>query len=296
MIKAYKDIKETIVSRLRLDYPMTWNLEMLMRISGKLVLPDGYCHLPAWQQVSVDCSAVSVAAAIQKLFVKAVNYFDLKYPILAPHPAWLHAVARNVIKQGKLSIRPGCDTRAIIQVIEKYGILWMIDGIPPYNLDVLNAWTDSVHYKKAGLSPLLYSHYFEKFLPVAMRLPELVVVDLPNRAEVVSVLNAGGTVVIESDMPFEPVELPDRRKIVTISKRHWERHTTYITDIDNNFRHNTDKVAVARWQIWGDGGQNGEYISKHETDPSGMAWQSNELLDLEFKKYKAVAFGFLILT
>ncbi|MDR2170681.1 MAG: hypothetical protein LBP59_11105 [Planctomycetaceae bacterium] len=294
MIELFESVISQNADRYKTDYPFTWNVEMVMRRQGKLKLPDGYCSLPAWQQVSTDCSAVSVAAAIQKLLVKSVNYFGMQYPILAPHPAWLYAVARNQIGKGKLSVRPGCPIDDVIQVIEQYGFLWLIDGIPPYNLDVLNAWTDSIHYKNAGVSPLLYSHYFERFLPIVQKLAGLIITKIPSSDGVISILNIGGTVVIESDMPFDPIELPDRRKLLTCTKRQWERHTTYITDIDNKFRHSVKNIAVARWQIWGDNGEKGEYQCKHETDPSGMCWQTYETLKKEFDKYKATAYGFII--
>jgi hypothetical protein len=95
-------------------------------------------------------------------------------------------------------------------------------------------------------------------------------------------------------MPFEPKELPDKRKLCTIVKRQWQRHTTYITDIDNKFNYSNKKIAVARWQIWGDKGEKGEYTSQHSTDPSGFSWQTWESLDVEFKEYKANVYGLII--
>jgi hypothetical protein len=290
MIDSYENISKQLDTSIADKYPFTWEIEKFMRRSGKLKVPDGYCHIPAWQQVSVDCAAVSTAAVIQKSIVKAIKYYGFKYPILQPHPAWFYAVARNEIDKGVLSINPGCSIESIVKVIDQYGILWMVEGIPPYNLEVLNAWADSIHYKKAGLSPSMYSHYFERFLPVARKMPELVMVKLQSSLEVVSMLNGGGTIVIESDMPFEPQETSNRQKVLTCVKRQWERHTTYITDIDNKSK------SVARWQVWGDSGENGEYKSKHESDPSGMAWQSFDLLNTEFSKYKAKAYGFLIFS
>jgi hypothetical protein len=293
MIETFANVIKLTAQHLQSQFPLTWEQEMLLRRSGKLVISGGYCHIPAWQQVSTDCSAVSVAAAIQKLLVKSVYCFGYKHPILAPHPAWLYAVARNQISK-ESSIAPGCKLEDVIQVVERYGVLWMMDGIPPYTLEVVDAWTDSIHYKKAGLLPSMYSQYFERFLPVAQKLSDLVITKIPTCDGVLAILNGGGTVVIESDMPFEPQVLPDKRKIIVYQKRNWAKHVTYLTDIDNNFHYAQKKIAVARWQIWGDAGEHGEYKSQHATEPSGMGWQPYELLATEFSKYNANAYGFVM--
>jgi hypothetical protein len=293
---VFANVIKQFAGQYRLKFPFTWQQEILLRRRGKLKVPDGYCRIPAWQQVGTDCSAVAVAAAVQKLFVKAASFFGSDHPILAPHPCWLYAVARNEIAKGRHSIAPGCSTADVIAVIERYGVLWLMEGLPPYTLEVLDAWTDSIHYKKAGISPALYSHYFERFLPIAQKIQGLTITKIPHAAGVFHVLNLGGVVVIESTMPFEPLDMPDKRKLLVYKKRDWGKHTTYITDIDNNFPTSTKKIAVARWQLWGESGEHGEYISQHDDNPSGMGWQLYESVESEFKQHAATAYGFLLKT
>jgi hypothetical protein len=265
----------------------TWNMEPILRKRNCLGLPLGRTTIPAWQQVSFDCSAVAVAAAIEKLLVKAVFFHGYKHDILRPHPVWFYAVARNQILRGAKYLSPGVEIEPVLEVIKRYGILWMSYKIPPYNLETLDAWADSIHYQRAKLAPHLYSHYFEDYIGRCEKLSDLVIVRLRTSEEVIHVLKACGCVVIESDMPLEPVDDNDGRKIYSHTNRHWGKHAMYITDLD-------DKTGlIARWQLWGEDGEHGEYRSNNPSYPSGMAWQSMDLLLEEFQQFHVNAYGLL---
>ncbi|MDR2116246.1 MAG: hypothetical protein LBP87_07685 [Planctomycetaceae bacterium] len=280
----FKDIDKLPVLS---DSFYTWQMEPVLKQRGLLVLSEGRTTIPAWQQVTFDCSAVSVAAAIQKLLVKSVYVFNHDHKIATPHPAWLYAVARNQILRGSRYIAPGVDVESILKAIEQYGILWMSDDLPPYDLATVDAWADSIHYQRAKLAPHLYSHYFEDYVSRCEKISELLIVRLEIPEQLIQILNAGGTVVIVSDMPLEPFDDSGGRKYYRYGVRHWQKHVMYMTDIDRS------NGLIARWQLWGEDGQHGEYRSRHPLYPSGMAWQSINLLTMEFQKYKASAFGFL---
>jgi hypothetical protein len=270
------------------DLLYTWQMEPVLRQKGLLVLPEGHNTIPAWQQVTFDCSAVSAAAALQKLLVKAVYVFNYNHKILTPHPAWFYAVARNQILRGARYIAPGVDIKFVLEVIERYGILWMSDDLPPYDLATVDMWADSIHYQRAKLAPHLYSHYFEDYVMRCEKMPDLLIVQLETPDQLVRLLNAGGTVIVESSMPLVPFDDNNGRKYYRYGSRYWQKHIMYMTDIDN------DKGLIARWQLWGENGEHGEYRSKNSLYPNGMAWQSIDLLTTEFQRYNATAFGFLL--
>ncbi|MDR0610764.1 MAG: hypothetical protein LBG58_11685 [Planctomycetaceae bacterium] len=67
-------------------------MEPLLQRSGLLILPEGCTTIPAWQQVTLDCTAVAVSAAIEKLLVKSVYLRNYNHAVQRPRGKIIRSV------------------------------------------------------------------------------------------------------------------------------------------------------------------------------------------------------------
>jgi hypothetical protein len=237
--------------------PYVWEVWDSLTRSGRITRRP-----KAWQQARTDCSAVAMSAVIRDLLCKEAMYFGDSERILTPHPAMIYAIARNEIGQGRLGAIPGVYLEWIIRALKDFGIPYTVDIPYEYSQETVTLF---------DTQPATYRKFIKKtpFYPV-----EIIAIDSKQAIKQIQLLlTAGGMVLCSGTKDIKIINTGKELQWTILDRACY--HMTYISDYDPN----TNRYA--RWNIWG---EDGDYRSPQpQTSPSGMGWQTEQVLLQELK-------------
>jgi hypothetical protein len=274
----FSEVEKELIKN-KVEIPFTWNIERLLRKSNEIQFTEGHSYVAAPVIYTEECTAASIAFAIQKLLVKS-RYLNKTFlrPNL-PHIAWIYGLAKKIYKNGKKELDFGTTIDQCWDVIQNYGIIWDDNPNIPKSDEVVGFWG---HLN--GISNDI-KYDFLQYKKYAEKLTEIKLVKLYNPEQMQVILESGGTCVMTSLFNLHPESyMSDLIYVTGFDNAH--RHTMPITDYDGyrNF--------YARWQVWGYNDEYSNYKSPNsDLNPHCMGWCS---LDTFRSEENAVYYGLII--